>query len=452
MDRESKEDMEKWPRISIVTPSFNQGRYIAETIESVLAQNYPNLEHIVIDGGSTDETLEILKRHPHLKVVSEPDNGQADAINKGFKLTTGEIHGFLNSDDTLLPGALHRVAKEIDPGRGRHIVMGRCRFVDEHGRYIGIEHPSHFSCHSRVLEVWKGHTIPQPAVFWTPEVWRACGPLNENLGSSWVDYDLFCRFSKHYDFHPVDQVFATYRLHASSKSAQRTEAATLEESIRISRRYWGTPISLFFWRMALSLAIFRFNRVGRANAWIERAREHWRHKRILSSVPYALAGGVLAPEVPLNAVVYPLIRDHAGEIARRAINRLQERKGTSPQTAVYMERTDAWEDGWIGPRLVVSRELHPTDAALVVKGWMDRKYLSKPLVLSVRLEGRELGSHRLEQTGEFVMTFPVPPSLKAGVHELQIDAGTWYVPHQLIRNGDHRPLAWRLVSLETLSE
>ena len=102
--------MERRPRISIVTPSFNQAKYIVATIESVMGQDYPNVEHIVIDGGSTDGTLDSLGRYPHLKLVSEPDRGHADAVNKGFRLATGEIWGFLNSDDTLLPGALLRVA------------------------------------------------------------------------------------------------------------------------------------------------------------------------------------------------------------------------------------------------------------------------------------------------------------------------------------------------------
>src|SRR5207302_1409290 len=88
------------PRISVVTPSFNQGRFVARTIESVQAQQYPNLEHIVVDGMSTDDTPAILARYPHLRVLREPDCGQADAINKGFGLATGDIYCFLNSDDT----------------------------------------------------------------------------------------------------------------------------------------------------------------------------------------------------------------------------------------------------------------------------------------------------------------------------------------------------------------
>src|SRR5262245_59568566 len=124
------------PRISIVTPSFNQGRFIQETIESVLMQNYPNVEHIVVDGMTTDQTLAILNRYNHLVLVREPDSGQAYALNKGFALATGDILTFINSEDTLLPGTLHISAGELSPTEGKHVISGRCRFVDSHGEFI----------------------------------------------------------------------------------------------------------------------------------------------------------------------------------------------------------------------------------------------------------------------------------------------------------------------------
>src|SRR5262249_44084609 len=230
--------------------------------------------------------------------------GQADAINKGFRLATGTIWGFLNSDDTLLPGALNRVAQEIDPAHGRHIVMGRCRFIDGQGRFIGIEHPSYFEGHRRVLEIWKGYGIPQPAVFWTPEVWQACGGMDESLKYH-LDYDLFCRFSQKYRFHCVDQLFATYRLHAESKTEQWTEVDRLADSIQLSRRYWGSPLSPTYWQLALSLAWYRFNRTGKARAFLRQAQDDWSHQRKLRAIPYAVAGTTLAPEVAFYVSVYP---------------------------------------------------------------------------------------------------------------------------------------------------
>src|SRR5207245_1968885 len=148
--------MANLPRISVVTSSYNQGRFIAQAIESVLGQGYPCFEHIVVDGMSVDDTAAILARYPHLRILREPDGGQAEAINKGFRLATGDIYCFLNSDDTLVPGAFQCVARELDPQRGRHIVMGRCRYLDEEGCPTGLEHPCAYQDHRRVLEIWKG--------------------------------------------------------------------------------------------------------------------------------------------------------------------------------------------------------------------------------------------------------------------------------------------------------
>src|SRR3984893_5953654 len=210
------------PRISIVTSSYNQARFIARTIESVLAQDYPNVEHIVVDGMSTDGTADVLARFPHLTVIREPDRGQADAINKGFRAATGQIFGFLNSDDTLEPGALRSVADAIAPVKGGAIVRGRSRFIDEEDRFIGVEHRSAFESHRRVLEIWKGHCLPQPSTFWTREVWDACGPLHVDEPLM-LDYDLFCRSSRRYTFHRIDRVLANSRLHTRSKTRAVTD-------------------------------------------------------------------------------------------------------------------------------------------------------------------------------------------------------------------------------------
>jgi glycosyltransferase involved in cell wall biosynthesis len=436
------------PRISIVTPSLNQARYVAETIESVMAQDYPALEHIVIDGGSRDGTLDILARYPHLRVVSEPDRGQAEAVNKGFRLATGAICGILNSDDSLLPGALRRVAQEIDPAHGRAVVMGRCRFVDERGRALGIEHPCHFESHRRVLEVWKGHAIPQPAVFWAREVWEACGPMDETLRSAWIDYDLFCRFSRSYRFHVVDQVLATYRLHAESKTARASEVARREDAIRISRRHWGPRLSPLHWRLALSLARHRFDRVGRARRLMRRAAERWRGGESLHAVPAAVAGAILAPEVAFFVGAYPLLRARAGGVWRRALGRLAPAARMSPQTVAYLDRADPWEDGWVGPRVAVARTAPPGADVVALKGRVDLSYLAPPQVLTVSVDDRVVGQERVERTGDVAVEIPVPGGLAAGPHVVEVRASGWFVSDVFTGSGDHRPLAWRLGEIE----
>jgi glycosyltransferase involved in cell wall biosynthesis len=412
-----------------------------------MAQNYANLEHIIIDGDSTDETPEILERYPHLRVISEPDHGQADAINKGFRLASGDIMAFLNSDDTLLPGALHSVADEIAPQQGRHIVMGRCRFVDENGCFFGVEHPSHFENHKRLLQIWKGHMIPQPAVFWTRKVWENCGPMKEDLDSPWIDYDLFCRFAQRYSFHRIDQLLATYRLHVESKTGSLHDPKRLEDSIRISRRYWGKPWSMIYWQLTISLALYRINRTGRGVNLLRKAQESWRQKRILQTVPLALAGGILAPEVAFYAAIYPPLRNFSSGVLRKILSRMGQMGEIYPQTAAHLDNTDPWGDGWIGPRLVVTKEVSRVARTLVIQGWVELSYMPQPLFLKVLINGEEVGNQRLEESGEFVLPFLLPSRLLEGEYTVEVQSSAWYVPHRFLRNQDFRPLAWRLTEI-----
>ena len=250
--------MQSFPLISIVTPSFNQGRYLAETLQSLLNQDYPKLEVIIQDGGSTDGAIAVaqgfVRQRPDVfQLHVETDSGQADALNRGFSRARGDILGFLNSDDTLYPGCLRSVAREIDPSRRRWIVFGRCLFTGEDSPYVGVEHPAEYRSHFEQLAIWKRgyNTLPQPSVFWQRRVWKKSGGFNV-AEHHVLDYDLFCRFSQKFRFHKVDELWSTYRMHAVSKSAQRTETEILDLSIQVSRRYWGPWWSPLRWRCELS--------------------------------------------------------------------------------------------------------------------------------------------------------------------------------------------------------
>src|SRR5262249_51518242 len=154
--------------------------------------------------------------------------------------------------------------------------------------------------------------------------------------------------------HWVDQLFATYRLHAESKTEQWTEADRLADSIQLSRRYWGSPLSPTYWQLALSLAWYRFNRTGKARAFLRQAQDDWRHQRKHRAIPYAVAGTTLAPEVAFYVSVYPALRAQAKGLAKKVLHRQADMQSAYPQTALYFDYSDLWPDGWAGPRLIVS--------------------------------------------------------------------------------------------------
>jgi glycosyltransferase involved in cell wall biosynthesis len=223
-------------KISIVTPSLNQGKFIEENIQSVLNQHYPDFEHIVIDGGSSDGTIGILKRYPHLKWTSEPDRGQAHALNKGFAMAQGELIGWLNADDSYLPGAFEHVVGALDQSRHRWVVMGDVEMTDEDGSVLQVleNHPRKFH---QLLRFWdsKLRIFHQPGLFFLKAILDRAGFLDERLYFA-MDYDLWLRVSQKFEFYRVNAVFARYRLHGSSKSSEGWDAFMPEWEL-VSKRY-----------------------------------------------------------------------------------------------------------------------------------------------------------------------------------------------------------------------
>ncbi len=440
--------MERLPRISIVTPCLDRDTGVAETVQSVTRQDYPNLEHIVVDGASGDVSLQRFGRLPHLRVVSGPHRDWAGAVNEGLGLATGDIRGCLNPGETLALSALHRVARELDAARARHVVIGQCRFLDQHGRFVGIAHRGRPESHLRVLELWRGRQFRPPAIFWTREAWETCGPFDDTVRSCWVDYDLFCRLTRRYRSHWVDQVFASCPLHQGSRTERWTDPEQFEDGIEVSRRHWGSPLTPTYWRLRLSLAAFRLDRLGRSRRNLARVREHWRQGQMPQALGRALTAVILAPEVAFYVSVYPRIRDWTAATWTRGLERLGRLGGVPPETAVHLDRTEVWSDGWVGPRLVVARHAQHAVQAVILRGWTDLRHLRKPLVLTVSVDDRVIGWQPIWQAGDFALRFRLPALVAPGPHTVQVEASAWFAPQRFTRNGDFRPLAWRMTGIE----
>jgi glycosyltransferase involved in cell wall biosynthesis len=222
------------PLVSIVTPSYNQGRYIEETIQSILDQDYPNLEYTVVDGGSSDNTIEILKKYEgRLTWISEKDRGQADAINKGFRMAKGEILAWLNSDDTYLPGAIRKAVRYFEAHPEVGLLYGEGYHIDESGAIIERYYTEPFD-YQRLGEIC---FICQPTVFMRAEVVRAVGLLDIDLHYC-LDYEYWMRIAKRFLIGYLDEYLANSRLHTDTKTlSKRVEVH--QETLQVVKKHRG---------------------------------------------------------------------------------------------------------------------------------------------------------------------------------------------------------------------
>jgi glycosyltransferase involved in cell wall biosynthesis len=237
------------PNITIVTPSLNQGNFIEETILSVLAQKYPCLEYIVADGGSTDNTLEILAKYSDkIKWFSQKDNGQTDAINIGMRMATGEIVSYLNADDILLPNSLFQVGDLFAKHQNAQWLTGRCRIIDENGN--NIRSPIMFyknlllyTCSYRFLIMT--NYVSQPATFWRRTVLEAYGLLDENLRYV-MDYEYWLRIWRATPPMILHKDLAGFRIQNQSKTTSTGHLEDyIDEEKLIVARHSPSP----FWRL-----------------------------------------------------------------------------------------------------------------------------------------------------------------------------------------------------------
>ena len=227
--------------VSIVTPSFNQAPYLEDTIRSVLEQDYPNLEYIIVDGGSTDGSVDIIRRYVDRLAwwVSEADKGQTDALNKGFARARGEILAWLNSDDTYQPGAVAEAAAFLQSRPEVGLVYGDANFIDENGKLIG-RFPAAQTDYRRLR---RGYVhIPQQAAFFRAELWRKVAPLDPSFYFA-MDYDLWVRIAALAPIQYVPRTWANFRLHTQGKTIAADERCW-PEMLRVHYRDGGSWLGI----------------------------------------------------------------------------------------------------------------------------------------------------------------------------------------------------------------
>lgn len=227
------------PKFSIVVPSYNQGRYIEETILSVLEQDYPEKELIVIDGGSTDGTAEVIRRYEDRIAywVSEKDRGQAHAVNKGFAAATGDVFGWQNSDDVYLPGAFGKVASEIADRPEAGVYYGHIRFLDGDG--VAVDENRAVPVRMFNL-LYDGSLVRNQAAFFRRSVWETVGGLDEDFRFC-MDRDFFLRAAHlGMGFRVIREFLGAFRIHGESKTSTLQEARRREDE-QLLERYLGRP-------------------------------------------------------------------------------------------------------------------------------------------------------------------------------------------------------------------
>ena len=259
--RAHQPDQPTKPLVSIVTPSFNQAPFLAQTIESVLSQDYAPIEYIVVDGASTDGSQEIIRRYADRLAYweSTPDRGQTDAINKGFARATGKYLAWLNSDDVYQSGAISEAVAYLEGHPEVGMVYGDCTFIDADGREIG-RFPAAQTDYQRLR---RGYVhIPQQASFFKADLWRSVGPLDPSFYFA-MDYDLWVRLAKEAPLvYLPGRVWASFRLHGDAKTIA-ADARCWPEMLRVHYREGGhafAPIVIKYWLRKLAAPLINWRR------------------------------------------------------------------------------------------------------------------------------------------------------------------------------------------------
>jgi glycosyltransferase involved in cell wall biosynthesis len=389
------------PLVSIVTPSLNQGRFIEAAIESVLSQDYPRIEYIVMDGGSTDGTLDILARYgQRFTWVSEPDRGQSHAINKGFRRARGDVLAWLNSDDAYLPGAVRSAVEHLVEHADCAMVYGDGYLMDEGGR-MTRPFPA-----TEPFDLWKlvyvQDYILQQSAFFRRDAFDAVGYVDESL--HWgMDWDLFIKIGKRYRVDYLPKALASLREYGTAKTfAGGTRR--LAELVGVMRRHGSRRCPPA--RVAYAVDTY-----------------------------FRLVFGSLEARVPA--------RSRASYVRLR---RILERRVYGRVNRYLHHAQGAYTDGWVGPRAHYLLRRPAGARRLIVRGTRLPLRQGQPAgTLRALVDGVDAGRRPLPAAGEFEVAWPLPEAgADADVVEIDLRSAPAVRPSHVPFRGDRRRLSFQL--------
>jgi glycosyltransferase involved in cell wall biosynthesis len=390
-------EVDEHPTVGIVTPSYNMARFLEATIASVLSQTYPKIDYVVMDGGSTDGTLDILRKYEgRLRYQSAPDRGQADAVNRGFAATTGQIFTFLNADDIYFPNAVESAVRYLTANPQPGVVYGDAQYIDEEGNTIAPYPTRDFDRDALIRNCF----ICQPAAFMWRNVYQDVGGMNIKLHFA-LDYDLWIRISKRYPFVRVGETLAASRLHPSNKTlGQRRQIH--REIIRVVGAHYGyVPYD-----------------------WIYGYASYLRDGK-----DQILENGRSGLDKLLLSLLMGLRYNYR--------SMPQYIKEWVARSGVGDEFTGRWEDGWIS-RVYQSHITVPSRSQEIVISGRHLALIRGGLTLFVYLNESKVAEHTLREHGPFCLEIACPPEFRGSSTRITIRSSSAFRPK---KNGDYRRLS-----------
>lgn len=391
------------PLVSIITPSYNQGEFIRDTIESVLNQSYDNIEYIVMDGGSTDNTVEILKSYgDRIKWISEKDKGQADAVNKGIRAAQGEIIGWLNSDDTYYLETVEKIVKAFLSHPEESMIYGEGDYINREGVVTEPYPTQTFDYNLLANECF----ICQPTVFFTKEIVEKVGLLNANLQLC-MDYELWMRIGKQGEVLYIPETLATSRMYEDNKTLSR-RGEVYKECCREVKRYYGYVPHTWIYGYA--------------------TYKHGMNSRISKKIYYAY----LFFKYNYNRFDY-FKQCFLKYIEIKTQNRILLE--SIPVTSEIQ-----FSDGWLSNKYTTMLQNEKVVTQVVIKG----KHLlpmNDKMKIKAEISGRYVGEFLLDTLGDFEVVFNIGQTIEPGVHKACLEMSETYNGVRAKKSNDNRELS-----------